>query len=188
MKLLFDFLPVVLFFVTFKTYGIFVATAVAIVTTLLQIGWMWRRNGHIEPMQWVSLGVIAVFGGATLLTQDETFIKWKPTVLYWLMGGALWVGWFAFKRNFLRALMSQQLTLPDPVWLVLMHSWAAFFTAMGVVNLWVAYHFDTDTWVSFKLFGGMGLMLVFVIAQALYMSRHMPQEDASEPTGSGDTP
>lgn len=115
MKLLFDFLPVVLFFVAFKVYGIFAATAVAIAATLLQIGWMWRRTGHVEPMQWVSLGVIAVFGGATLLTQDETFIKWKPTVLYWLMGGALWVGWIGFKRNFLRTLMAQQLTLPDEV-------------------------------------------------------------------------
>mgnify|MGYP006287753041 CR=1 FL=1 len=179
MKLLFDFLPVLLFFVTFKVWGIYAATAVAIVVTVLQIGWVWRQKGQVEPMQWVSLGVIVVFGGATLLTHNETFIKWKPTVLYWLMGGALWVGWWGFKRNLLRSLMGHQMTLPDAVWQVLLHSWATFFAAMGVLNLWVAYHFDTDTWVSFKLFGGMGLMVVFVIGQALYLSRHMqsPDED-----------
>ncbi|MEY4362880.1 MAG: hypothetical protein RLZZ24_232 [Pseudomonadota bacterium] len=180
MKLFFDFLPVLLFFLTFKVWGIFAATSVAIAATLIQIAWMWRRTGHIEPMQWVSLGVIVVFGGATLLTQDETFIKWKPTVLYGLMGGALWIGWFGFKRNFLRSLMAHQLNLPDAVWLVLLHSWALFFAFMGVLNLWVAYHFDTDTWVSFKLFGGMGLMLVFVVGQALYLSRHMPADGQAE--------
>lgn len=188
MKLLFDFFPVLLFFVAFKTLGIFAATAVAIVTTLAQIGWMWRRTGHIEPMQWVSLGVIVVFGGATLLTHDETFIKWKPTVLYWLMSGALWVGWLGFKRNFLRSLMGHQLTLPDSAWLVLLHSWAVFFAGMGVLNLWVASHFDTDTWVSFKLFGGMGLMLVFVLGQAVYMSRHLPQEETPDEAPTKEAP
>ncbi|MEY4318846.1 MAG: hypothetical protein RI902_2654, partial [Pseudomonadota bacterium] len=106
MKLFLDFFPIVLFFATFKAFGIFAATAVAIVATVAQIAWLRHKNGVVEPMQWVSLGVIVVFGGATLLTQNETFIKWKPTVLYWLMGGALWVGYFLFKRNFLRQLMS----------------------------------------------------------------------------------
>ena len=192
MKLLFDFLPVLLFFVTFKVWGIFAATAVAIVTTLGQIGWLWRRTGHVEPMQWVSLGVIVVFGGATLLTQDETFIKWKPTVLYWLMGSALWLGLFVWRRNFLKSLMGDKLQLPDEVWRVLLHSWALFFAVMGVLNLWIAYHFDTETWVSFKLFGGMGLMLVFILAQAMYLGRYLPQDGAEDPanvpTNKGETP
>lgn len=179
MKLLLDFFPIVLFFAAFKLAGIFIATAVAIAATLLQIGWLYRKNGHVEPMQWVSLVVIVVFGGATLITQDETFIKWKPTILYWLMGGALLVGHFLFQRNFLRQLMGAQLSLPDPVWRTLMFSWTGFFAVMGVINLYIANNFDTDTWVSYKLFGGMGLMLVFVIAQALYLSRHV-QEQASE--------
>ena len=182
MKLLLDFFPIILFFVTFKTWGIMAATAVAIAATVLQIGYLWRKNGFVEPMQWVSLGVIVVFGGATLLTQDETFIKWKPTVLYWLMGGALWLGYFVFKRNFLRQLMGAQLELPDPVWLVLLHSWAGFFAGMGVLNLWVANHFDTDTWVSFKLFGGLGLMLVFVLLQGVYLSKYIKEDNASEDT------
>jgi intracellular septation protein len=182
MKLLIDFFPIVLFFAAFKTLGIYVATAVAIVATVAQIAWLRYKNGVVEPMQWVSLGVIVVFGGATLLTQNETFIKWKPTVLYWLMGVALWIGYFVFKRNFLRQLMGAQLELPDPVWLVLLHSWAGFFAAMGVLNLWVAYHFDTDTWVSFKLFGGLGLMLVFVLLQGVYLSKYIKEEDKPEET------
>jgi len=92
------------------------ATAVAIAATVLQIAYLWRKNGFVEPMQWVSLGVIVVFGGATLLTQDETFIKWKPTVLYWLMGGALWVGHYVFKRNFIQQLMGAQVELPAHAW------------------------------------------------------------------------
>lgn len=180
MKLLLDFFPILLFFIAFKVWGIFAATAVAILATVLQIGWLWRKHGHVEPMQWVSLGVIVVFGGATLLTHDESFIKWKPTVLYWLMGGALWVGWFGFKRNLLRSLLGHQLELPDAVWKVLLHSWAGFFAGMGVLNLWVAAHFDTDTWVSFKLFGGLGLMLVFVVLQSLYLSRDIQHDAAPE--------
>ena len=172
MKLFLDFFPIALFFVTFKLAGIFYATAVAMVATLLQIGWMYKKNGHVETMHWVSLGVIVLFGGATLFTQDETFIKWKSTILYALMGAALLIGQVFFKRNFLKSLMGSQLTLPETVWQKLLLSWVGFFAAMGIINLWVAYNFDTDTWVNYKLFGGMGLMLVFVVLQALYLSRH----------------
>ncbi len=176
MKLLVDFFPIILFFVAFKTLGIFAATSVAIVATVAQIGWLRWRNGRVEPMQWLSLGVIVVFGGATLVAQDETFIKWKPTVLYWLMGGGLLVAEYVFKRNGIRALMGAQLELPDAVWRHLLHAWSGFFVVMGVINLWVAYHFDTDTWVNFKLFGGMGLMVVFVLGQAMYLARYMKQD------------
>ncbi|MEY2658831.1 MAG: hypothetical protein RLZZ123_3 [Pseudomonadota bacterium] len=178
MKLLIDFFPIVLFFAAFKLFDIYVATAVAIAGTLAQIAWLRHKNGRIEPMQWLSLGVIVVFGGATLLAHDETFIKWKPTVLYALMAAALWGGWWFARRNFIRLLMEKQLVLPDPVWRTLLHAWACFFSAMAVLNIWVAYQFDTDTWVNFKLFGGMGLMLLFVLAQALYLGRHMQEPDA----------
>jgi intracellular septation protein len=173
MKLLLDFFPILLFFGAFKIWGIFVATTVAIVATLLQLAWMRYSTGRTEPMQWLSLGVIVVFGGATLIAQDETFIKWKPSVLYWAMGGALLVGQVFFRRNWLQSLMKSQMALPDHAWRVMLWSWCGFFAVMGVLNLWVAYHFDTDTWVNFKLFGGMGLMLVFVLAQAMYLGRFM---------------
>jgi len=176
MKLLLDFFPIVLFFGAFKIWGIFVATTVAIVATLLQLAWMRYRTGRTEPMQWLSLGVIVLFGGATLIAQDETFIKWKPTVLYWAMGGALLVGQVFFRRNWLQSLMKNQMALPDHAWRVMLWSWCGFFAVMGALNLWVAYHFDTDTWVNFKLFGGMGLMLVFVLVQAMYLGRYMDTE------------
>ena len=182
MKLLLDFFPIVLFFGAFKLWGIFVATSVAIVATLLQLTWMRYRTGRTEPMQWLSLGVIVVFGGATLVAQDETFIKWKPTVLYWAMGGALLVGQVFFRRNWLQSLMKSQMTLPDHAWLVMLWSWSGFFATMGVINLWVAYHFDTDTWVNFKLFGGMGLMLVFVLLQAIYLGRFMDKGEEEQTT------
>ena len=183
MKLLTDFLPIALFFITFKLAGIYVATAVAIAATLLQIGWLHFRHGKVETMQWVSLVIIVLFGGATLVFHDDTFIKWKPTVLYWLMGAALALGHLVFKRNFLQSLMGSQLELPAPVWLRLLWAWTGFFVLMGVLNLWVAYSFDLDTWVSYKLFGGMGLMLVFVVIQALYLSRFIKNvEAASEET------
>jgi intracellular septation protein len=182
MKLLLDFFPILLFFGAFKIWDIFVATTVAIVATLLQLAWMRYSTGRTEPMQWLSLGVIVVFGGATLIAQDETFIKWKPTVLYWAMGGALLVGQVFFRRNWLQSLMKSQMALPDHAWRVMLWSWCGFFAVMGVLNIWVAYHFDTDTWVNFKLFGGMGLMLVFVLAQAMYLGRFMDKgENESVP-------
>ncbi len=173
MKLLIDFFPIILFFVAFKVWGIYVATAVAIVATVVQIAYLRHKHGKVEPMQWMSLGVIVLFGGATLLAQSDTFIKWKPTVLYWLMGGTLLVGQLIFRRNFIKSLMGAQIELPEPAWNALNWAWTGFFAAMGLLNLWVAFTFDLDTWVNFKLFGGLGLMLAFVLAQAAFLSRYV---------------
>jgi intracellular septation protein len=173
MKLLLDFFPIVLFFVAFKAWDIYIATGVAIAATIAQIAWFRYSTGKVEPMQWLSLGIIVVFGGATILAHDETFIKWKPTVLYWLMGGALAVGLLGFRKNLLKSVMGSQLELPESAWRAMTWSWIAFFAVMGVLNLWVAFNFDTATWVNFKLFGGLGLMAVFVVGQALYLGRYM---------------
>jgi intracellular septation protein len=173
MKLLFDVFPVILFFVAFKLYGIYVATAVAIGASFAQIGWLWLRGRSIDKMLWVSLGVITVFGGATLVFANETFIKWKPTVLYWLFAGSLIVAAAVFRKNLVRSVMESQVSLPEDVWKKLLTSWIAFFGTMGVLNLYVAYNFSTDAWVNFKLFGGIGLMLVFVLLQALMLARHV---------------
>ena len=181
MKLLLDFLPIVLFFAAFKLWDIYVATGVAIVATIAQIAWFRYARGKVEPIQWVSLGVIVLFGGATLLAHDENFIKWKPTVLYWLMGGALLAGQLVFRKNLLKSVMGAQMELPDAAWRVMNWSWATFFVAMGVLNLWVAFNFDTETWVNFKLFGGLGLMGAFVVAQAVYLARFMKTEEAPKP-------
>jgi intracellular septation protein len=177
MKLLLDFFPIILFFAAFKFAGIYVATGVAIAATIVQIAWLRHSTGKVEPMQWVSLAVIVLFGGATIALHNDTFIKWKPTVLYWLMGGALAAGQLFFRKNLLKSLMGSQMELPDGVWRVTNWSWVAFFAVMGVANLWVAFNFDTDTWVNFKLFGGMGLMVLFILGQALYLGRHMKTDE-----------
>ena len=179
MKLLLDFFPIVLFFVAYKFAGIYTATAVAIVATVAQIAWLRWRTGRVEAMQWVSLGVIVLFGGATLLAHDDTFIKWKPTILYWLMGGALLLGQLIWKRNLLKTLLGDKVKLPEVAWTGMRRSWTGFFAAMGALNLWVAYSFDTDTWVNFKLFGGMGLMVLFVIGQSVWLGRYIKEDEAA---------
>ncbi len=176
MKFLFDLFPVILFFIAFKIHGIFVATAVAIVATFLQIGWVWYRHRKVDTMLWVSLVIVTLFGGATLLLQDETFIKWKPTVLYWLFAGTLAGGALFMKKNLMKSLLSEQMQLPDVAWTRMNWSWVGFFVFMGIANIAVAYNFPTDTWVNFKLFGGIGLMLVFVLVQGLLLSKYMEEE------------
>ncbi len=176
MKFLFDLFPVVLFFVAFKIFNIYVATGVAIAATIAQVAWLKLRGKRVDVMLWASLAIIVVFGGATLLLQDETFIKWKPTVLYWLFGTVLASGVLFFRKNLIRALLSEQMKLPDPIWMKLNWSWVGFFAFMGCANLYVAYNYSTDQWVDFKLFGGIGLMFAFVIAQSLVLSKYMEDE------------
>lgn len=207
-KLLFDFLPIALFFGAFRYadankdwaaafasehFGFMVsggvvgageapvllATVVVIVATLLQVLWIRARGRKVDMMLWVSLGLVTVLGGATIWFHSETFIKWKPSVLYWVMGLAFWIS-ALLGKNLLRALLGEQLQLPDTVWQRLNAAWVGFFGVMGLLNLWVAYSFDTATWVNFKLFGGIGLMLLFTLAQGLYLSRHLPAEGARD--------
>ena len=184
MKLLFDLFPVILFFIAFKLQGIYVATGVAIAATIFQVGWVLARRRKVSNMQWMSLVIIVLFGGATLLLHDETFIKWKPSVLYWLAGTAF-LGGLAFGTNLVKAVMSEGITMPAHAWTKLCVAWGVFFLFKGTLNLWVAYTFDTDTWVNFKLFGGMGLMLAFVVAQAFWISKYLPDEDAKPAAAPG---
>jgi intracellular septation protein len=170
MKLLIDFFPVLLFFAAFKLKGIFVATMVAMAASAAQIGWMYFKHRKVEPLMWLSLAIITVFGGATLLLHDETFIKWKPTVLYWLFGLALMAGQLFFGKNAMNGVMGKQITLPEKAWKKLNLSWGGFFMLLGGINLYVAYSFSTNTWVNFKLFGIMGLILSFSIAQGVMIT------------------
>ena len=176
MKFLFDMFPVIVFFAAFKLADIYVATAAAIAATFLQVGWLRLRRKPIDTMLWASLGLIVIFGGATLLLQDETFIKWKPTVLYWLFAVVLAGAALFFRRNLIRTMFAAQVDLPDPVWTKLNWSWVGFFAFMGAANLYVALSFPTDFWVNFKLFGGTGLMLLFVVGQAVFLSRYLDDE------------
>ncbi|WP_297324537.1 septation protein A [Nitrosomonas sp.] len=173
MKFLFDLFPVILFFVAFKVYDIFVATAVAIAAAIVQIGWLWFRHRHVDKMMWSNLAIIVIFGGATLVSQDETFIKWKPTVLYWLIATALLVSNLIFRKNLIQAMLEKQMVLPSIVWNKLNLSWIGFFLSMGCINLYVAFGFSVDTWVTFKLFGATGLMLVFIIVQVMMLGKYL---------------
>lgn len=206
MKLLFDFLPIILFFVAFKAadsnkdaaaafatehFGFLVsggvvgaaeapvllATVVVIVATLAQVAWLKLRRRKVDTMLWVSLVLVVVLGGMTIWFHSETFIKWKPSVLYWAMGLAFWLGPLLFGKNLLRLLLGQQLQLPARIWHRLNFAWIGFFAAMGLLNLWVAYTFSTDAWVNFKLFGSLGLTLVFTVAQGLVLSRYLKEDD-----------
>lgn len=176
MKFLFDLFPVVLFFIAFKIAGIYVATAVAIGASLLQVGWLKFRKQRVHPMLWASLAIIVVFGGATLFLQDETFIKWKPTVLYGAFAAALLISQFALGRNLIESMMGKQIKLAAPIWTRLSVAWALFFVFLGVLNIFIAYHYPTDIWVKFKLFGSFGLTLAFVVLQAIYLGRHVQQD------------
>lgn len=201
MKFLFDLFPVILFFAMFK-WGegnpdaaqalaqqflsglassssttaqapIMLATAVAILATFGQIGYLMLRRRKVDNMLWVSLAIITLFGGATIYFNNETFIKWKPTVLYWCFGAALLISQMLFSKNLIRLMMQKQISLPDLVWQRLSLSWAGFFAVMGLVNLYIAFNFPTAFWVNFKLFGFTGLMFAFVIAQSLFLSKYV---------------
>lgn len=179
MKLLFDLFPVILFFVAFKMFNVYVATGTAIVATIAQIGWVKWRHGKVDTMLWVSFAIIAVFGGATLILHDETFIKFKPTILYWVFATILLGSNLLLKKNLMRALLKEKLTLPTKVWNQVNLGWSLFFVILGVVNLYVAFNFSTDAWVNFKLFGATGMMLVFVLMQAMALSKYVQEEKES---------
>jgi intracellular septation protein len=206
MKLLFDLFPVILFFLVFKIAGtnpeaaqnfgsaylsglvsggevsmtqapILLATAVTILATIAQITLLLVRRQRVDNMLWVSLVIIVFFGGATIYFHDEQFIKLKPTVLYWFFAIALLVSPFLFKKNLIKSMMSQQLALPDPVWTQLNFAWGGFFSLMGVLNLYIAFNYPLEFWVNFKLFGFIGLMIVFVVIQSIYLSRYIKETD-----------
>lgn len=172
MHILLDFLPVVLFFAAYYAAGLYWATGVAMLAALIQVGVTRWRKGRFERMQLVSLALIAVLGGATLLLQDERFIKLKPTALYWVLSAVLLGTQWLARRPGVYHLMGHAIDVPDRVWARLNLIWAGFFAAAGALNLWVAHAFATEIWVNFKLFGLLALTLLFVIAQGFYIARH----------------
>lgn len=180
MKFLFDFFPIALFFIAFKMGDIYLATVTAIVASVVQVIWSRYKTGRFEKLPLITLGTIVILGGATLFFRNELFIKWKPTALYWLLALALLISQFIGKKPLMQRLLEQNIELPTKIWHQLNLSWALFFTTMGIANLYVVYHFDTNTWVNFKLFGTMGLTLVFILIQGLYMTKYFKQPAAEE--------
>ena len=210
MKLLFDFLPLIFFFGTFKVAEshaaaaarfatehlgfvvsggvvgpdeapVLLATVVVVVATLLQIGFLLLTRRKVHAMLWVTFGTVTVLGAATVWFHNPTFIKWKPSVLYWAEALIFWASQTLFGKNLLQSVLDEQLQLPAPVWQRLNVAWIAFFAAMGVVNLYVAYNFSTSTWASFKVFGITGVMLIFLLAQGFYLARYVQDDDDALP-------
>jgi intracellular septation protein len=213
MKFLFDLFPLILFFLVYRfaeghqdaahalamqTMGglvsggtltpaqspIMLATAVAIIATVLQILYLMARGRKVDGTLWLSLVIIVVMGGATIYFHDENFIKWKPTILYWAFALALFVAQALFRTNLIRKVMEAQIRLPEPVWVRLNYVWAGFFAAAGVLNLFMAFVVfkgNTAAWVSFKVFGFTAIFFAFIVVQTLMLSKHIQepgQEDA----------
>jgi intracellular septation protein len=180
MKFLFDLFPILLFFLAYKLYDIYVATAVAIAAAFVQITLFWLKNRRFENMHLVTLVILIVFGGLTLYLKDPIFIMWKPTIVNWLFGAVFLGSQFIGRRTLVERMMSHAITVPGPVWDKLNWAWVGFFAAMGALNLVVAYHFSENTWVNFKLFGMMGLTILFVFLQAIFLSRYMQPDSGNE--------
>jgi intracellular septation protein len=185
MKFLYDYFPLILFFVAFKVYGIYTATAVAIAASFFQVGYFWIRHRRFENMHLVTLGVITVFGGLTLILHDDTFIKWKPTIAYWVLAIVFIGSQFIGKKTLLQRMLGKQIVMPKRIWIQQNIMWAIFFIVLGGLNIYVAFYYAldqdpetrTNTWVNFKLFGTLGLTLVFIVVQALFMAKHIQQKE-----------
>lgn len=208
MKFLFDMIPVLLFFGSYKVAGmnaeasqhlintymsgmisggsvtaeqspIVIATLVGILATMAQIAWIKLRGRKVDGVLWVSLGMFVVFGGLTIYLHDEDFIKWKLTIVYWLFAVVLLFSDLLFKKNLMRQSMKEIIELPELVWSRLNLAWIVFFTFMGALNWYLAFVLfkgNTDAWVSFKAFGATAIMFVFIVAQTIYLSRHMKDQ------------
>ncbi len=174
MSQLFEFFPIILFFIAFKLYDIYIATGVVIVATLLQVGYSWFKHRKVETMQWITLGLIIVMGGATIILHDEQFIKWKLSIIEWLFGLAFIGSQFIGKTPFVERMMSKSLTLPPKIWRRLNLMWGCFFITVGCINVYVLYSYSTDQWVTFKTFGVPGLMLLFIVLQMAFLYKHIP--------------
>ncbi|WP_338848376.1 septation protein A [Massilia sp. W12] len=208
-KFLFDLFPVIVFFVVFnyaeknvelsqqwvshyigflisdgkvpkEVAPVLLATSVSILASLGQLLWLLGTRQKIDGMFMLSLGIIGVFGGLTIYFHNETFIKWKPTILYWCFGVSMAISQFLFKKNAIRSMMEKEISLPDQVWNRLGLAWMGFFVTLGVLNLLVAFNVQTSTWVSFKTFGMPVLMFVFIIAQSFYLSPYLEPENGGK--------
>lgn len=181
MAFLFDFFPVLLFFLAYQWKGIFFATGVIIIATLVQVAVQWLRTRTVKPMHLVTAILVFVFGGITLLVGDEEWIKWKVTVVNWLFAaGFLVSALIGQRKTVIERLLGGEIELPTAVWRRLNAMWVAFFIVLGAINLFVMFRFDTDTWVDFKFYGVIGLTLLFALMQGIYLSRHVSVDDTKE--------
>jgi len=173
-KLFYDSLPIVLFFILYYLFDIFAATIGAMVATSLQVGLIILKGQKPETAQWITLVTILTLGSATLFFKNEMFIKWKPTAVYWTLSLAFLASQFIGKKSLIKRMLDKTISLPAPIWVILNTSWSTFFLLMGVLNLFIVYHFETRVWVNFKLFGSLGLTFLFVLLQGIFLARYLP--------------
>ncbi|MCX2522719.1 septation protein A [Larsenimonas rhizosphaerae] len=183
MKMLIDFFPIAIFFLVYQlTKDIVLATAVLIPATIAQVLFTWWRFRKIEKVHLVTLALVVVLGGATVIFQNGDFIKWKPTIVNWLFGVAFLLSPLIGGKPLIQRMMEKNLSLPAPVWMRLNLAWVAFFMVLGAVNIFVFKTYSEETWVDFKLFGMMGLTILFILIQGVYLARHMkdPQHNTTD--------
>ena len=173
MKMLYDLFPLLLFFAAFKFFGIYTATAIAIAASILQLGFTWLKTKKFDVMQVITCIMIVVFGSLTLFLHNDMFIKWKPSVINWLFAFIFLATQLFGKKSLIESLLADKVTMPKQVWKNLNYMWIAFFSFVGFANIYVVYHFNTDQWVNFKVFGVLGLTVVFGIFQATYIAKHI---------------
>lgn len=176
MKFLFDYFPIVCFFIAFKFFGIYIATATMMVASLLQVGVFWLKHRRVEKLHLIILILVFILGGSTLIFHKEIFIKWKPSIVYWIFSIALLASHWS-QKTILSRMIGDKINLPNKIWTRLNFSWGIFFLFLGFLNLYVVYHYSTNAWVNFKLFGTLGLTVVLVIAQAIYMSYYYAKSE-----------
>ncbi len=182
MKFLFDFFPVLLFFIAYKASGgnMFLATGVIMAASALQVALYWLKFRRFQTMHLVTLGLVIVFGGMTLALHDEQFIKWKVSVVNWLFGVVFLGSQFIGRKNLVERMMSAAVSVQKSVWARLNMSWVLFFLSMGFLNWYVMANYSDDVWVDFKFYGMLGLTFVFVVGQAFYLGRHIEPEKEPE--------
>ena len=176
MKFLYDYFPIICFFIAFKFFGIYTATAVTIAASAIQVIANRLIHHRFEPIHVITFILILVLGGSTLIFHEDIFIKWKPSIVYWIFSITLIGSQFIYHQPLLQRMLGNKLNLASSIWLKLNIAWAIFFFLLGFLNLYVVYHYTTNTWVYFKLFGTLGLTIIFIIGQAIYMVRHMPAD------------
>lgn len=179
MKFLFDYFPIICFFIAYKFWGIYVATAATMGACALQNIAYWIKHRRFEKLHVITLLAVFVLGGFTLILHNAIFIKWKPSIIYFAFAGALLVSHFVSHKNLLQRMLGEKINLPQTVWKKLNIAWSLFFIFLGGLNIYVLYHYDTNAWVNFKLFGTLGLTLVFTIIQAFYMAKHIQNESTT---------
>lgn len=172
MKFLFDYLPIIVFFVAYKFGDIYLATALTMIVSVLQVAAMWIMHRRFEKFHLITMAFVVILGTFTLLLHDPIFIKWKPTIVYWIFSAVLAGSQFVGTKSLVHRMLDEKIALPLKIWQRLNASWVVFFAFLGFLNLYVVYHFSTNAWVNFKLFGTLLLLLAFIMLQAVYISKH----------------